>query len=75
MQHSGRFFFPKGAESCAAESSCQHNGCLETLPFADHTTIHTQYKRGSLPDILEDNLSQNVYAIYFLLEIAMSLGR
>lgn len=31
--------------------------------------------RGSLPEILEDSLSQSVYPIYFLLEIAVSFGR
>lgn len=77
MQHSERVFFPKDAEFYAAKSSWQHNGCLETLPFADHTTIHTQHKRGLLPEILEDSLNQNVYIIYvfFFLEIAMSFGR
>lgn len=57
MQHSGRVFFPKDAESYTAKSFCQHNGCLETLPFADHATIHTQDERGLLPEILEDSLS------------------
>lgn len=52
-----RQFFLKDAESYTAISSCQHNGCIETLPFADPTTIHTQHKSGSLPEILEDRLS------------------
>lgn len=51
-------------------------GCLEVLLFFfDCTAIYMQQKKGSLPEILEDSLSWNVYTIYFLLEIGMSFER
>lgn len=74
----GQGFFLILAESCIVRCYCQ----MLWLPwsaafffFFGCTAIYMQQKKGSLPEILEDSLSWNVYTIYFLLEIGMSFER
>lgn len=57
MQHSGKVFSLYLLHPIPLNVLAKCNGCLETLPFADHTTIYIEPKRGSLPEILEDSLS------------------
>ena len=57
MQHSDKVFSLELLHPVLLNVLAKCNGCLERLPFADHTTIYVQQKRGSLPEILEDSLS------------------
>jgi len=57
VQHSDKVFSLELLHPVLLNVLAKCNGCLERLPFADHTTIYVQQKRGSLPEILEDSLS------------------
>lgn len=57
MQHSGKVFSLQLLHPILLNVLAKCNGCLETLPFADHTTIYVQQKTGLLPETSEDSLS------------------
>lgn len=57
MQHLGKDFSLELLHPILLNVLAKCNGCLEMLPFADHTTIYIQQKRDSLPEILKDSLS------------------